>query len=260
MCYYICTNFYKKDKAMTHVNEGHRQRLRERMLKDGLDGFKDHELLELLLFQSVPRKDTNKLAHTLIASFGSLYNVLNAQPDELMLVKGVSQITACNIAMLKEVWRRYTRGKQEKEKRDLSSVKDIMRFAQLMIAESYAERVVVVYVDRGTKFLFSTEYAADTDAHEVHLDVKKIISDAVRIKAGGIMLFHCHTEGDCKPSTSDVRFTQKLIYALGGLEIVLLEHVIFAPNGEYYSFLQEGDLDRIANEYKTKLKNDTRLD
>lgn len=236
---------------MTHVNDGHRQRLRERMLKEGLEGFKDHELLELLLFQSVPRKDTNKLAHTLLNSFGSLYNVLNAQPDELMLVKGISEVTACNLAMLKEVWRRYKRGEKEKEKQDLTDVTDIMKYARLMIAESYAERVVVVYVDRGTKFLFSEEYVADTDTQKVHLDVKKIVATAVRLKAGGVMVFHCHTEGDCKPSRSDMRFTQKLIYALSGLEIVLLEHLIFAPEGEYYSFYHEGDIERILNEYNS---------
>ena len=243
---------------MANVNEGHRQRLRERMLKDGLEGFQDHELLELLLFQSVPRKDTNKLAHTLLTSFGSLFNVLNAQPEELMLVKGVSQITACNLTMLKEVWRRYKRG--ENEKVDLSDVSEIMRFAKLMVAESYAERVVVVYVDRGTKFLFSEEYAADTDTQVVHMDVKKIVSSAVRLKAGGVMLFHCHTEGNCKPSKSDIRFTQKLVYSLSGLEMVLLEHLIFAPKGEYYSFFQEGVLDEMANEYNEKLKQQTRLD
>lgn len=238
---------------MAHVNDGHRQRLRERMLKDGLEGFQDHELLELLLFQSVPRKDTNKLAHTLLSSFGSLYNVLNAQPDELMMIKGVSQVTACNLSMLKEVWRRYKRG--EREKLDLRDITDIIKFAKLMVAESYAERVVVVYVDRGTKFLFSEEYAADEDTQVVHLDIKKIVSGAVRLKAGGVLLFHCHTEGDCKPSASDVRFTQKLLYALSGLEIVLLEHLIFAPEGEYYSFFKEGDLDNMLNEYNMKISN-----
>lgn len=207
---------------MTHVNDGHRQRLRERMLSEGLTGFQDHELLELLLFQSVPRKDTNKLAHTLLNSFGNLYNVLNAQPEDLMMVKGVSQVTACNLSMLKEVWRRYKR--EENEKIDLSDVKEIIQFARLMVAESYAERLIVVYVDRGTKFLFSEEYAADVGTHNVRVDVKKIASCAVRVKASGIMLFHCHVEGDCKPSESDIRYTQKLIYALSGLEIVLLEH------------------------------------
>lgn len=232
---------------MAHVNDGHRQRLRERMLKEGLDGFQDHELLELLLFQCVPRKDTNKLAHTLLNSFGNLFNVLNAQPEELMLVKGVSDVTACNLSMLKEVWRRYK--KEENQKLDLSSVTEIMKFAQRMVAESYAERVVVVYVDRGTKFLFSEEFAADTDAHSVRLDVKKIVTSAVRVKASGVMLFHCHTEGDCQPSSSDVRITQKLINALSGLEIVLLEHIIFAPEGVYYSFFQDGALDKMLSDY-----------
>ena len=238
---------------MANVNDGHRQRLRERMLSEGLAGFKDHELLELLLFQSVPRKDTNKLAHTLLNSFGNLYNVLNAQPEDLMLVKGVSQVTACNLTMLKEVWRRYKR--EENEKIDLSDVKQIIKFARLTVAESYSERLIVVYVDRGTKFLFSEEYAADADTHSVHVDVKKIVSCAVRLKASGIMLFHCHVEGDCKPSENDIRYTQKLIYALSGLEIVLLEHLIFAPEGDYYRFYQQGMLDEVVGEYYTKLNN-----
>lgn len=243
---------------MAHVNDGHRQRLRERMLKEGLEGFKDHELLELLLFQSVPRKDTNKLAHTLLSSFGNLGNVLNAQPEELMLVKGISEVTACNLSMLKEVWRRYKR--DEKEKIDLSNVKNIMSFARMMVAESYAERVVVVYVDRGTKFLFSEEYAANADTHNVQIDIKKLIASAVRLQASGIMLFHCHTQGDCKPSPNDIRFTQKLVYALSGLEIVLLEHIIFAPEGEYYSFYQDGKIDQMVQEYNNKVEQQTRLD
>ena len=177
-----------------------------------------------------------------------MHNVLKSQPDELMLVKGISQVTACNLAMLKEVWRRAKRS--EKEQLDLSDIKDIIKFARLLVAESYAERVVVVYVDRGTKFLFSEEYVADSDTQTVHLDIKKIVSSAVRLKAGGVMLFHCHTEGDCKPSKSDIRFTQKLLYALSGLEIVLLEHIIFAPEGDYYSFYQSGVLERMLEDYK----------
>lgn len=237
---------------MTNVNQGHRQRLRERMLKEGLEGFKDHEILELLLFQSIPRKDTNKLAHTLLARFGNLYNVLSAKPDELMLVDGVSEVTACNLAMLKEVWRRYKR--EEKEKINLSNVSDILQYARILVAESYAERMVVVYLDRGTKFLFSEEYAACDDTHSVRIDIKKVVACAVRLQAGGIMLFHCHVQGNCKPSAEDVRFTEKLIYALGGLEIVLLEHIIFNAEGEYYSFFSQGDIDNILRDYNFKLK------
>ena len=79
---------------MAEVNKGHRQRMRERMMKEGLDGFADHEILELLLFQYIPRKDTNKIAHNLLDKFGGLVNVLNAAPEQLMLVDGVSEVTA----------------------------------------------------------------------------------------------------------------------------------------------------------------------
>ena len=242
---------------MANVNNGHRQRLRERMLSEGLDGFKDHEILELLLFQSIPRKDTNKLAHTLLERFGNLTNVLNAQPEQLMMVKGISQATACNLAMLKEVWRRYKR--DEKDKISLENVANILQYARRLVAESYRERLVVVYVDRGTKFLYSEEYVSDDDSHSIRADIKKIVSCAVRLQASGIMLFHCHVQGNCKPSVDDFKFTEKLIFALGGLEIVLLEHIIFNAEGKYYSFYSEGDIDRIVQEYNVKLQQQTRL-
>ena len=70
---------------MANVNNGHRQRVRERMLKEGLDGFQDHEILELLLYQSIPRKDTNKIAHKLLLAFGNLSNVINASPNRRRL-------------------------------------------------------------------------------------------------------------------------------------------------------------------------------
>ena len=238
---------------MAHVNDGHRQRLRERMQKEGLDGFQDHEILELLLFQSVPRKDTNKLAHTLIARFGSLYNVLNSSPEQLMLVSGVSIVTACNLSMLKEVWRRYKR--EENEKLDLSDVKDIVKYARIMITESYTERVVVVYVDRGTKFLYSDEFVSTTDDHSVQVDLKKVVASAVRLKASGIILFHCHVQGNCEPSEDDIDFTERLLYALSGLEIVLLEHVIFNAEGNYYSFFSEGRIDEMVANLNTKSQN-----
>ena len=92
---------------MANVNQGHRERLRQRMMKEGLQSFQDHEVLELLLFQYLPRKDTNKIAHDLLNKFGSFANVLNASPQQLQQVKGISQVTACNIALLKEVFLRY---------------------------------------------------------------------------------------------------------------------------------------------------------
>ena len=136
---------------MAHENDGHRTRLRERMMREGASGFQDHEVLELLLFGSVARKDTNKLAHNLLSKFGGFSAVLNASPEQLMTVKGVSTVTACNIAILKEVFHRYK--KDEQDKSQLKGLASIIRYVQTTISDSFYERMVVVYVDGATTFM-----------------------------------------------------------------------------------------------------------
>ena len=231
---------------MAEVNKGHRQRMRERMMKEGLDGFADHEILELLLFQYSPRKDTNKIAHNLLDKFGGLVNVLNAAPEQLMLVDGVSEVTACNIAMLKEVWRRYK--KDGSKRKNLGGVSSIMQYARVLIAESYVERIVIVYVDSGTNFLYSEDYDSGSIT-DVSVDVKKMIATAMRLNASGIIMYHCHVQGDVKPSEQDVKFTEKLFFALAPLNIALLEHIVFNTEGAYFSFFKEGLMDGFALRY-----------
>lgn len=235
---------------MAGVNDGHRERLRERMMREGLSGFQDHEILELLLFQSIPRKDTNKLAHTLLAQFGNLRNVLNASPEQLMTVKGVSQVTACNLAMLKEVSSRCK--KQECDRINLGGMASIIKYCQIIIAQSYVEKLVVVYVDEGTDYLYSEEYTTDK-TNTVQLDTKRIVSTAVRLNASGIVLFHCHVKGKCEPSVVDIQFTEKLVFALASLGLVVLDHIIFNAAGEYYSFYKSGELRKASVKYNQTL-------
>lgn len=232
---------------MTGVNEGHRQRLRNRMLKEGLDNFQDHEILEFLLFQYIPRKDTNKIAHNLLKKFGSLGNVFNANPEQLMMVDGISQVTACNIAIIKEVWRRYKR--DESFKISLSKLSSIIKYAQQLMDESGVERVVVVYVDGGTNFLFKDEFSSNNPQY-VDVDIKEIIATSARLKAAGIVLFHCHPHGQCAPSQSDLAFTEKLYLALASIDNVLLDHIIFNSRSQFYSFHKERILEIIADKYK----------
>ena len=231
---------------MAHENNGHRSRLRERMLKEGLSNFQDHEVLELLLFQYLPYKDTNKIAHNLLQKFGSFAGVLNASPEQLMTVDGISQVTACNLAVLKEVFQRYR--VSDAKKKTLSGLSSIIKYAQLLIAESYTERLVVVYVDHSTSFLYQEEFTSDS-ADEINVDSKKIVATAMRVNAAGVILFHCHVKGVCKPSAADVRFTEKLYFALASIDLVLLEHMIFNANGEYYSFFNEGEIKKISDKY-----------
>lgn len=222
------------------------------MKKEGLSGFQDHEILELLLFQYLPRKDTNKLAHDLINRFGSFANVLDASCEQLMTVKGVSEVTACNLAMLKEVWQRYKRSAAQKIA--LSSLSSIVKYSHDIIADSYVEKLVVVYVDNSTNFLVSEEFTSD-DTQEVKVDIKRIVSSAVRSNAAGVILFHCHVNGRCTPSQADLDFTERLFVTLANLNVVLLEHLIFNNKNEYYSFVAEKDINAIAARYKKQQKH-----
>ncbi len=232
---------------MAHENDGHRARLRERMIREGLSSFQDHEVLELLLFQYLPRKDTNKLAHKLLDKFGTFAGVLNASPEQLMTVDGVSEVTACNLAMLKEVWRRYRQS--DLNRISLSGFGSIVQYAQGLISESYTERLIAVYVDSATRYIYRDVFVSDsTDA--VNIDTKQILASAMRTGAAGVILFHCHVTGTCRPSAADIHFTEKLYHALASINLVLLEHIIFNSANDYYSFFLNGDIETIQNKYK----------
>lgn len=232
---------------MSNENVGHRHRLRERMLKEGLHGFQDHEILELLLYQYIPRHDTNKLAHNLLTKFGSFANVLDASPAQLMSVSGISSTTACNISMLKEVWHRYKRSYAETIQ--LKNLSDIIQYAKLNIGDYYYEKLVVVYVDFATKFIMEEEFTSN-DIHQVCVNPAHIYLSAIRTNAAGVILFHCHVKGLCYPSEQDIRFTEKLYFILASLDVVLLEHVIFNNTDSHYSFYSEGEIKKMADKYK----------
>ena len=229
------------------VNDGHRQRLRNRMMNEGLTGFADHEVLELLLFQYLPRKDTNKLAHTLLDRFGSFAAVLDASPRELMLVDGISEVTACNIAMLKEVFQRYK--KSQAEKISLDNVSAIIKYAQKLIADSYVEKLVVVYVDASTNLLFKEQFTSGK-VNTVDVNIKDIVATAMRVKASGAVLFHCHVSGTVCPSDDDYAFTERAMLALGSLDVILLEHIIFNDHGQFYSMLEHGEIAAMRTKFK----------
>ena len=123
-----------------------------------------------------------------------------------------------------------------------------MRYCQKIIADSYVEKLVVVYVDNSTNFLVSEEYVSD-NTQSISVDLKNIVSSAVRANAAGVILFHCHVHGVCQPSEADLAFTEKLFDTLANLNIVLLEHIIFNNHDDYYSFYKENHLTEFANNY-----------
>ena len=233
---------------MAHENVGHRARMRERVMKEGMSNFQEHEVLEFLLFQYLPYKDTNKIAHNLLESFGSVTGVLDAAPEQLMTVSGVSEVTACNLTALKEVFVRYNRGAVDRAK--LVTLESIARYAKALMGGYRTEKLIVVYVDHATCFKHSEEFTSDK-IDKVHVEIKDIVATAVRINAAGVILFHCHVDGVCQPSEADRDFTTQLFFALKPIGVMLLEHIIFNGTDDYFSFHAEHLIDEIASKYKS---------
>ena len=231
---------------MANENCGHRDRVRERILKEGLDGFQDHEVLEALLFQTIPRKDTNKLAHRLLTKFGSFANVFNASPKQLTEVEGVSEVTACYIAVIKETWRRYVTSEREVSK--IRGVAQAVEYAKALLSYSGVERAMVIYLDFSSSAIL-VEECNSGQADRVNIEIKNIVSSALRVNAAAVVMCQTHVKGLAKPSDADDVFTRQLCLALSSVDVVLAEHAIFADSGDVFSYRESGLLAKMQQNY-----------
>ena len=218
---------------MNHPHKGHRERLRKRYLDNGLDSLADHEVLELLLFQFLPYRDTNEIAHALIDKFGNLANVLDATADQLMTVKGISQVTATNLSLLKQVFYRCQRSFVEAK--SFANLTDVLGYAYGLLTAGDFERSLVIFLDAAGKVVNKKSICSQDDM-SVNLSVKSIVADALNFSASSVVLCHGHVKAVSKPSQADIAFTHKLQTTLLGIGVNLVDHAIFNINGEIFSF------------------------
>ena len=218
---------------MKNPHAGHRERLRKRYLASGLDSFADHEVLELLLFQFLPYRDTNEIAHALIDKFGSLPNVLDATAEQLMTVKGISNVTAVNLSLLKQVFFRCQRSIVEDK--TLNTLSEVMHYAFSLLTAGDFERSLVIYLDASGTVVNKRMYCSQ-DEMGVKLTVKNIVAEALSLSASSVALCHGHVKGTTMASRADIEFTNQLQITLAGVGIKLIDHAIFNVNGEVFSF------------------------
>jgi len=214
------------------MHDGHRERLRRRFSKGALGGFAEHEILELMLFHAIPRRDTNPLAHALIDRFGSLRGVLSASERELMQVEGVGEASAQLIRLFAEVARYYFTDAEK------SAVLDTSEKAARYLAARYRgvpqERMYLCCLD--TRFrLTHEELVAAGSLSSLPVFPRQIASSALLHNAAYVLLAHNHPGGDPRPSRADIETTRSIVAALSPLGIGLLDHIIIG-DGCYYSF------------------------
>ncbi len=218
------------------VHDGHRQRLIKRFLEQGLEGFEPHQVLELLLFYSIPRKDTNELAHELIKQFGSIAGVLNASYNQLLEVPGVGPNTAAFLTLMPALFRRYAQssGKGVRVSNE-KEAGDLLRPRFMGVRE---ETVYAIFVDgKGKCLTIQHLYTGSIASAQIH--VRKLVGLALQHEAMGIILGHNHPRGLAIPSPEDVHTTRHIKAVLQTVGIQLLDHLIFA-DGEFVSMRQSG--------------------
>ena len=209
-------------------HDGHRKRLKARFVKSGLDDFEPHNVLELLLFYSIPRKDTNPLAHRLISRFGSLSGVFDANPEELMKVEGITENTAVLISMVPQMARKYLEDKADAVNA-IGGFKDIGMYLMPKFVGRTVETIMLASLDNKNKII-SCNIVAEGETDRATLSKRKVMEEAMRVGATRVILAHNHPRGFAMPSSEDIYLTREIYALLASVGIELVDHIIFAED------------------------------
>lgn len=226
------------------MHEGHRQRMLER-LESAEGSLQEHELLEILLFNAIPRKNTNELAHRLLSTFGSLRAVLGAEMAELKAVPGVGESTA---AYLRIIGIFYARA-QLKEP-ELPSAFSFAAFRPFLIErfEGAREEYVELYSLDGKDCVKNVRRFSSEKSFQASVDPKEISRFLVEAKPAAMVAVHNHIMGPATPSREDDDFTAQLEILCSMHNVSLRDHIICSPEGVYSYFLS-GKLNELSARY-----------
>lgn len=239
-------NMDSKAKKPGGYHAGHRERMKKRFLADAPDNFEDHELLEMLLYYSVPRQNTNEAAHELLDRFKTIRGVLNASPENLMQVNKVGNNTYVLFRLVREVMRRYEATSDKTEKFD--TAEKIGRFFIEKYIGVTNEVVYALFLDQSFGFV-ECKRLFEGSPSSASLDIKQIISLANALQTPNIVLAHNHPNGIAVPSSNDINTTLMLASALDMVDIRLLEHILVA-NKKYVALVKAYSDKGLLGEYK----------
>ena len=219
------------------IHDGHRQRLKNRFREEGLDHFEEHEVLELLLYYTIPRRDTNPIAHELMNRFGSLSQVLDARPEELAKVDGMGDAAATFLSLITAVGRYYLVNRTMLE----TILPTLDKCGQYLVPFFHGRRNEMVYIlclDAKCKVLCCKEMG-EGSVNSAGVPIRRIVETALGVNATSVILAHNHPSGFAFPSDEDVLTTRRVALALDAVEIQLVDHIIVSDD-DFVSLAQSG--------------------
>lgn len=211
-------------KAPDNLHKGHRARLKQRFVKAGGEALADYEMLELVLFRAIPRRDVKPLAKTLINTFGGFAEVLGASLDQLVQIPGVSEAVATELVIVREAARRLS-SERVMKKPVLGSYKTLIDHCRTVMADEAKEQFRVLFLDRRNRLIADEILGQGSVAH-APVYPREVVERAIINNATAIILAHNHPSGDPTPSQADISMTNEIVAVMKPLGIVVHDHVI----------------------------------
>lgn len=220
-----------------NFQDGHRQRLKERFRKEGLENMEERYALELLLFYCVPRKDTKELAVRLLEHFGSFVRVMEATEEELQRVPGVGEGISTFLRLCREA-DRYYRVRRDQVSEPLTTTEKYGRRLHAVFENRRNEMVYVLCLDGKCKEL-ACMLVGEGSVNSAQISVRRIVEICLATNATSVVLAHNHPSGLALPSSDDIQTTARLAQAMQAVDITLIDHLVFT-DGDYVSLAQSG--------------------
>ncbi len=211
---------------------GHRQRLRQRIIVSA-ENLADYELLEMILFSVIPRKDVKPLAKELLTRFGSLADLINTDKEKLLNIKGTNENLYINFIIMRELTNRILKQKVINQN-VISSWSVLIDYLKVTMGNMKTEQFRILFLNK-KNVLIADEVLSQGTIDQATIYPREIIKRALFNEAGAIILVHNHPSGVSKPSNTDIKLTHKIVETCANVNISVHDHVIIAAN-EYFSF------------------------
>ncbi len=208
---------------------GHRQRLRDRFMSAGGTAMADYELLELILFQAIPRRDVKPLAKELLTTFGSFSAVVTAPVERLQEFKGLSENAIASIKVMQEIAVRLSR-EEIMDKPVLSSWQALITYCRTIMAHNKTEQIRILFLDR-KNVLIADELQGEGTVDHTPVYPREVVKRALDLHASALILVHNHPSGNTAPSRGDIAMTKEIQDACAKLNITIHDHLIIGKKG-----------------------------
>ncbi len=219
---------------------GHRERLRQRFRDGGAEAMPDYEIMEMLLFRCIPRRDTKPLAKALIQKFGSFAEAISATPERLAEMEGVGEAIITDLKLVQAAALRLTKG-AVMQREALSSWSQVLEYFRASMAFETREQFRVLYMDKRNKIIADEVHQRGTVDH-TPVYVREVIKRALELSATAMVLAHNHPSGDPAASKADIDMTKLVAEAAEKVGVVVHDHIIIGRDGAGYLSFKQAEL------------------